>query len=136
TMPWLVQATLNGIAVDIPSVASADRFNYEWQSNPSAFPGLVVGGIDLFSLSPIPSTTSLGFGQGGFGQGGFGGTVPPPVSVGMTVVRNAPVPANTPLAPIYLPRDAMEAVLKEAQHLALFKMGGQEFAESIALHKE
>jgi len=115
TMPWLTQALINGVAVDTPSLASADRFNYEWQSNYGAFPGIVVGGIDLFAVSPTVYATT---------------------SVGMTVVRNAPVPANTPLAPIYLPRDGMEAVLKEAQHLALFKMGGMEFAESLQLHKE
>jgi hypothetical protein len=29
----------------------------------------------------------------------------------------------------------MEAVLSESVHLALLKMGGQEFTESMALHK-
>ena len=115
TMPWLSQALLNGVAVDTPALASADRFNYEWQSNPAAFPGLVIGGIDLFAVSPVPTAT---------------------VSVGMTVVQNAPIPLNTPTAPIFLPRDAMEAVLKEAYHLALFKMGGKEFTESIKVHQE
>ena len=115
TMPWLVQGLLDGVAVDTPALASSDRFNYEWQSRATAFPGIVQGGIDLFAVSPIPTAT---------------------VSVGMTVVPNAPVPANTPLAPIFLPRDAMEAVMKEAQHLALFKAGGKEFADSIQLHQE
>lgn len=115
TMPWLVQALLNGVAVDTPALASADRFNYEWQSRSTAFPGLVVGGIDLFAVSPVPTAVT---------------------SVGMTVVPNAPVPANADANPIFLPRDAMEAVLKEAVHLALFKMGGQEFTESMKLHQE
>ena len=115
TMPWLTQATLNGVAVDTPAVVSADRFNYEWQSRSTAFPGLVVGGIDLFAVSPVPTNAT---------------------SVGMMVVRNAPVPANVATDPIFLPRDAMEAVLKEAQHLALFKAGGQEFTESMQLHRE
>src|SRR5208283_4981132 len=104
-----------GVAVDTPALASSDRFNYEWQSRSTAFPGIVIGGIDLFAVSPVPTAAT---------------------SVGMTVVRNAPVPANTSSAPIFLPRDGMEAVLKEAQHLALFKMGGAEFAESLQLHKE
>jgi hypothetical protein len=115
TMPWLVQATLNGVAVDTPALASADRFNYEWESRATAFPGLVQGGIDLFAVSPVPTAVT---------------------SVGMMVVSNAPVPANVDANPIFLPRDAMEAVLKEAQHLALFKCGGQEFSESMKLHQE
>lgn len=115
TMPWLVQGLLDGVAVDSPAVASADRFNYEWQSRTTAFPGLVQGGIDLFAVSPLPTEA---------------------VAVSMTVVQNAPVPANIGTAPIFLPRDAIEAVLKESQHLAIFNMGGAEFTESIKLHQE
>jgi hypothetical protein len=115
TMPWIVQATLNGVPVDTQSLSAADRTNYEWQSRATAFPELVIGGIDLFAVSPVPTSA---------------------VSVGMTVVQNAPIPANTGTAPIFLPRDAMEAVLKESTHLALFKCAGSEFTESIALHAE
>jgi hypothetical protein len=115
TMPWLSQALLNGVAVDTPALASADRFNYEWQSRSTAFPGIVVGGIDLFAVSPVPTALT---------------------SVEMTVVRNAPVPINDDTKPIFLARDATEAVLKEAQHLALLKCGGAEFSESLALHQE
>jgi hypothetical protein len=114
SLPWMTQALVNGLPVDIISVAAADRFNYEWQSNANAFPGLVIGGVDLYSVSPYPTTT---------------------ISLALTVVQNAPIPANAPNAAIYLPRDAMEAVLSESVHLALLKMGGQEFTESIALHK-
>lgn len=113
-LPWMTQALVNGLPVDIISVAAADRFNYEWQSNVVAFPGLVLGGVDLYSVAPYPTTT---------------------ISLALTVVQNAPVPANTPTAPIYLPRDAFDAVINETVHLALLKMGGQEFTESIALHK-
>ena len=129
TMPWLSQALVNGVPMDTPAVASADRFNYEWQSNglygmgnygpglygSTAFPGVIVGGIDLFAVSPITGLQA---------------------SVDLTVVRNAPIPANSPAAPIFLPRDALEAVLKESVHLALFKMGGAEFQESVKLHQE
>jgi hypothetical protein len=114
-MPWLSQATIDGVVVDTPAVAAADRWSYEWQSNPAAIPGIVVGGIDFFAVRPIPTST---------------------VSVGMTVVQNAPIPANTPTAPVFLPRDAMDAVENEAVHLALLKMGGGEFSESIKLHQD
>jgi hypothetical protein len=110
----MTQALVDGLPVDIISIAAADRFNYEWQSNPNAFPGLVIGGVDTYSVAPYPTTT---------------------ISLSLTVVQNAPIPANTPTAPIFLPRDAFDAVINEAVHVALLKMGGQEFTESIALHQ-
>jgi hypothetical protein len=113
-MPWLLQGFLNEIATDTPALAAQDRFNYEWQSRASAFPALVVAGIDLFAVSPIPAAST---------------------SVNMTVVANAPIPAND-AADIQVPRDVMDAIISETQHLALFKMGGAEFAQSEALHKE
>lgn len=111
--PWLLQASLNNVPVDTQPVAGADRTNYEWQSRATAFPELVVGGVDLFAVSPIPAALT---------------------TVGMTVVGNAPIPAND-AAEIQVPRDAMNAIIDEAQHLALFKMGGAEFHASMALHK-
>ena len=112
-MPWLLQGFVDGVAVDTQAVAGADRFNYEWQSRSTAFPEIVVGGIDLFALSPTPTGTT---------------------SVSMTLVGNAPIPANN-AAFIEVARDVMDAILDESQHLALFHMGGQEFVASIDLHK-
>lgn len=113
-LPWMTQALVDGLPVDIISVAAADRFSYEWQSDPTAFPGLVLGGVDFYSVAPYPTTT---------------------ISLQLTVVQNAPIPANVPTAPIFLPRDAFDAVINETVHLALLKMGGAEFTESIALHQ-
>ncbi len=112
-MPWLLQASLDNVPVDAQPLAGADRTNYEWQSRATAFPELVVGGIDLFAVSPIPMALT---------------------TVDMTVVGNAPIPAND-AAEIQVPRDVMNAIIDEAQHLALFKMGGSEFNQSMALHK-
>jgi len=112
-MPWLLQGFLNNVAVDTQPLAGADRFNYEWQSRSGAFPEIVVGGIDTFAVSPVPTL---------------------PTAVGMMVVGNAPVP-TADLDEIQVPRDVMTYILDEAQHLALFKMGGAEFQESIALHR-
>ena len=112
-MPWLLQGSINGVPVDMQSLAGADRTNYEWQSRATAFPEIVVGGIDLFAVSPIPSDS---------------------LSLLLMVVENAPIPAND-AAEIQVPRDVMDAILDEAQHLSLFKCGGAEFKESLALHK-
>lgn len=113
-MPWLLQAFINGVAVDTQPLAGADRTNYEWQSRATAFPEIVVGGVDVFAVSPIPSDT---------------------LSLSFMVVGNAPIPANG-AADIQVPRDVMDAVLSEAQHLALFKMGGSEFTSSMKLHQD
>lgn len=113
-MPWLLQGFIDNVAVDSQPLAGADRTNYEWQSRSTAFPELVVGGIDLFAISPTPTDT---------------------ISVTMTLVGNAPIPAGD-TDEIQVPRDCMDAILSEAQHLALFKMGGSEASQSLALHQE
>lgn len=112
-MPWLTQGFVNNVAVDTQPLAGADRTNYEWQSRAVAFPELVVGGIDLFAVSPIPTAQ---------------------VSVSLTVVENAPVPTSD-ADEIQVPRDVMAAILDESQHLALFKMGGASFQRSMTLHR-
>lgn len=113
-MPWLLEAFINGVPVDTQALAGADRTNYEWQSRATAFPEIVVGGIDTFAVSPVPSDS---------------------LSLSFMVVGNAPIPANA-AAEIQVSRDVMDGILSEAQHLALFKMGGAEFSQSLALHKE
>lgn len=112
-MPWLLQGFIDGVPVDTQALAGADRTNYEWQSRATAFPEIVIGGIDLFAVSPIPAGLT---------------------SVALTLVQNAPIPASGS-DEIQVPRDVMDAILDEGQHLALFKMGGAEFKESMALHQ-
>lgn len=112
-MPWLLEGFINGVSVDTQALAGADRFNYEWQSRPTAFTEIVVGGIDLFGVSPMPLTST---------------------AIAMTVVANAPIPA-TDAAYIQVSRDNMDSILDEAQHLALFGLGGQEFKASLDLHE-
>lgn len=107
-MPWLLQARINNIPVDTPSVMEMDDFAYEWQSNTGAQAAIVRGGIDLFAISPKPVAN---------------------VGVTLSLVGNAPIPA-TDAAFVQLPRDVLDVILDEAQHLAMFKCGGFEFAES------
>jgi hypothetical protein len=113
-MPWLLQGFINGVAVDTQALAGADRTNYEFQSRPGAYPEIVVSGTDLFAVSPVPTGA---------------------LSVSLMVVGNAPIPAND-AAQIQVSRDVMDAILSEAQHLALFKCGGEEFTSSMKLHEE
>ena len=115
-MPWLTQARIDDVPVDTPSFYEADQYDYEWQSNPSAMTQIIRGGIDLFAVSPlIPA-----------GQN---------VSVTMTLVGNMPIPASD-AAFIQVSRDVLVAILDEAEHLAQFKQGGQEFMNSVQLHQQ
>jgi hypothetical protein len=113
-MPWLLQARINNVACDTPSVAEMDQYDYEWQSNPNANTVIVRGGIDLFAVSPsIPVNTN--------------------VAVTLSMVANAPVP-QVSTDPVQVSRDVLDAILDYSQHLATFKEGGKEFADSMVLH--
>ena len=114
-MPWLTQARLNNVPCDAVDVTTADENDNEWQSKASAWPEIVRGGIDLFAVSPtIPAGTTM--------------------QVILSLVGNAPIPA-TDGAYVQVSRDVLTAILDEAQHLAKFKQGGKEFADSMALHR-
>lgn len=114
-MPWMTQASLNNVPCDTPSVAEADGYSYEWQSNPNAQQDVIRGGIDLFAVSPPIQA---------------GGTI----AVKLTLVGNAPIPqADGDF--IQVSREVLDVILDEAQHLAQFKHGGAEFAQSMPLHE-
>lgn len=114
-LPWLLQARINQIPVDTPSFYEADRYDYEWQSNPNAMTQIIRGGIDLFAISPI---------------------TPPTVNVGinLSLVANAVIPA-TDADYVQVSREILDVILDEAEHLAQFKEAGQEMQESLALHQ-
>ena len=111
--PWLMEARVNGVAVATTSAIAADRFNVNWQTNSAAFPQLVTAGTDLYAISPTPTALT---------------------SVVLVMIGNAPIPASGSVE-IQVPRDVVDAILDEAEHLACFKKGGAEFAASLALHK-
>jgi len=108
---WLLLATINGVAVDTPSLREMDGFSPEWQDNPNAWPGLVTAGMDLVAPCPV---TNCG--------------------VSFTLVGNAPVPVN-PNDYVQVSRDVWDVVLDYAQAIASFKMGGAEFAGTKDLEK-
>jgi hypothetical protein len=111
--PWLMEARITNVPVATPSVVAADRFNYGWQTNSAAFPQVVVAGVDLYGVSPPPTADT---------------------SVMLVVVANAPIP-TADNQDIQVPRDVMDALLDESEHLATFKMAGSDFATSLALHE-
>ena len=101
--------------MDTPSYVEADAYHPNWEQTwPSGDPQIVVGGMDLVALAPF--------------------VVAPVAPVGgvLTLVGNAPVP-TTDSTTVQLSRDAVDAILAYAQHLAMFKCGGAEFAATLPL---
>jgi hypothetical protein len=112
--PWLSLATLNGIGVDTPSLAELDNFDPEWDSTADSQESVVEAGIDFIAASPVPTSAA---------------------SVGLTVLGNAPLPSADGDF-VQVPRDALDSVLSEAQFLAAWKQGGQEFVQAQELDQE
>jgi hypothetical protein len=70
--------------------------------------------LNLVALSPTPDSSLY--------------------TVSATVVENAPVPSLSADC-INVTEDVYEAILDEAQHLAMFKCGGAEFEATLAMHQ-
>lgn len=106
---WLVQASVNGVPYDTPSVFEADSFAQEWDSNPNTWPAVVQAGMDFVGIAPAQSS-----------------------SANLTLVGNAPIPL---LLTDYIQasRDQWDAILGYAQRMASFKMGGEDWQKDQPL---
>lgn len=111
--PWIMQASINGLPVDIVAMTDMDNYSPEWDSQPGDSQTLIASGIDLFTVMPDP-VNSLG--------------------VTINVLANAPIPVADGDF-VQVSRDNWDAVLDYAQFLAAFKQGGQEFLASQQLEK-
>ena len=114
-MPWLLQARIGSISVDTLGFKEIDTQLQNWEVNqPIDDPQIVVGGVDFIALAPFATQT---------------------VSSVLTVVENAPVPTSDS-DQIQLSRDGVDAVLAYAQHVAMFKSGGKDFAATFPLYAQ
>jgi len=112
--PAILGAQINDVPVFMNSVFEMDSFDNGWQNKPAGdTTQIATAGRNLIALSPAPA----------------GGT-----SVTFDVVANMPVPA-TDADYLQLPPDVIDAVIGYAQHLASFKMGGNEFMASDPLRQ-
>jgi hypothetical protein len=110
-LPWIMTAQLNGRPVGIEGVMEKDQYDSGWEGNASARPGLVVAGIDTFSICPRPTGSNN-------------------TGVVMQVIQAAPV---STASPVQVSRDTFDDILDYCVHLASFKMGGAEFAATMPL---
>jgi hypothetical protein len=109
--PWIELGKVNGQAVSIDSIVDLDRFDPNWDSNPTSFgPVIVAGGMDWIA-SPVNSGT------------------------GCTVLGNAPILDSTNTY-LQVSRSDWDTVLFLAQSRACFKMGGGEWKQALELEKE
>jgi hypothetical protein len=112
--PSLMLMRIDNIPVFIDAVKSADGYAPAWETAAAGPPASVfTAGLNLLALSPPPDSG--------------------PYSMLATVVANAPIP-SAPADCILLSLDLIDVILDEAQHLAAFKQGGQEFAATLPLH--
>jgi len=109
---WLVQANINGVPCDTPSLAEQDLYSVEWQDNANVWPAVVQVGMDFVGVCP------------GVSQ-----------NVGLTLVGNAPILDATGTY-VQVSRDDWAVVLNYAQRLATFKMGGKDFSDTAEFEKD
>lgn len=106
----LLLASFGGLLVPISPVSEGDNYNYGWEGLPAgSLLSLYTGGLNLLATSP-PGSGELT----------------------LTVVENATVPSGSGDF-LQVGRDDYDSVMDYAQHLAAFKLGGEEFEASFPL---
>ncbi|SRR6266481_812285 len=111
---WLVSGTIAGSPADTVPLAEMDGYSPEWQNNATAWPTLVIAGMDLVGVCPTPATTT---------------------GVSVVIVGNAPLPMlDTDF--VQISRDVLDVVLGYAQVLAAFKQGGEDFRSTQDLEND
>jgi hypothetical protein len=114
--PALLGFRVNNLPAEIDSVRSADQYNPSWESASGSPSTALAAGLNLLALTPTPDT---------------GG----PYTLTATVVENCPVPSNPATDTVNVTEDVYEALLDEAQHIAMFKCGGAEFLATVPMHQ-
>lgn len=113
--PSLLNAYVNGVPAYTCAVSELDAFNTNWQNQAGVPYTIGLAGRNQVALSPIPDTHG-------------------PYSINFDLVRNIPVPV-TDADYIQIPRDMLDPLLDYCQHLACFKMAGQEFFNTIPMYQ-
>jgi hypothetical protein len=112
--PAALQFRINNVPLWMDAVRSADEYFTDWQTlEPGVPTNLFVAGLNLVALSPAPDAI------------GYSATV--------TVVQNAPIPVADGDF-VQVARGDYDAIIDFSQHLAMFKNGGAEFAETKELY--
>ena len=110
--PAALGARINDIPMVIDAISNGDFYDANWQGKKPGRPFyLYYTGMNMTAVSPIPDQV---------------------YSMTTTVIANMPLPVlDTDF--LQIGRDDVDAVLGEAQHIAMIKCGGQEFTQTFAL---
>ena len=107
-LPLVVNAEIQGASTIPTTLADLDNAVPNWQNVTGTPSYLALAGWNLLAVYPVAD-----------GSGPYSATV--------DVVRKAPIPTvNSP--DVQLGREQLDMILDYAEHLALFKVGGYEFA--------
>jgi len=110
-----VQGLINGAQSPIQAVKSFDTFLPSWQNQAATKPtDLALASWNMLAVSPQPD--NVGY------------------SIVLDVAKNAPLPVN-PGDFIQVGREELDVVIDYVEHLASFKIGGNEFMETVPLYQ-
>jgi hypothetical protein len=107
-LPSYMIGYVNGRPAPISAISDEDSWNPGWPNTPAASPtGMLSLGWNLLALTPTPNAG--------------------PYSITLDGVVQAAIPD---VDPIQIAQEHLGAILGYAKHVALFKVGGGEFAQS------
>ena len=114
-MPTLITAASNEVQTFPQAVADLDGYKPSWACTNGAPEAVGCAGQNLIAVSPPPDNSMV-------------------YSFSADVVRNAVLPvADADF--LQIGREYLDSILGEAQHIAMFKEGGKEFADTLYLHQ-
>lgn len=102
----VVQMQVNAVPVFVSALQSLDAATPSWQSSSGQPTIAAMAGLHVFALYPVPDAV---------------------YGMSADVVRRAPVPVADGDF-LQIGREELDSILRYAEHLASFKMGGAEFA--------
>jgi hypothetical protein len=112
--PALLAARIANVPVVVDAVQAADFYRANWQALAAGVPdSLYYAGLNMVALVTLPNAGSY--------------------TVTATVVRNMPLPVADGDF-LQVGRDDINAILDYAQHVAMLKCGGAEFASTFPLY--
>lgn len=115
-LPLILRAFIDGEEVGVDAAWDANSQDPNWRNQSGKPDHIVLHAWNIISLSKIPAITTDN------PTGEF--------SISFDLAANAPVPSSESEY-LDLSNDLIQVLLDYSHHLACFKMGGQEFAESI-----
>ena len=114
TAPLVLALRLNNIPMAVDAVVNADAFDPDWQGEAAGQPTRAFTTRNLIAFAPKPDSV---------------------YSATVSCCQNAPVP-SVGGDYIQIAKDCYDSILDLSQHIAAFKLGGQEFLATIPLYQK